>query len=132
MSVPCHEGPPATRGHFCSEPAVAGGGRYYCSLQATWSYRCFFNERFSTIYCLFIDQVADSFNDYLHLLYFWQRHLHIITLIYSLNLIVLIIPEQYFTFVARLNRFYYLDSLLTISLLILLLSFVIPLICRAY
>ena len=31
MSVPCHEGPPATRGHFCSEPAVAGGGRYYCS-----------------------------------------------------------------------------------------------------
>ena len=30
MSVPCHEGPPATRGHFCSEPAVAGGGRYYC------------------------------------------------------------------------------------------------------
>lgn len=24
MSVPCHEGPPATRGHFCSEPAVAG------------------------------------------------------------------------------------------------------------
>ena len=31
MSVPCHEGPPATRGHFCSEPAVAGGGRYYCT-----------------------------------------------------------------------------------------------------
>ena len=22
----------ATRGHFCSEPAVAGGGRYYCTL----------------------------------------------------------------------------------------------------
>ena len=31
MSIPCHEGPPATRGHFCSEPAVAGGGRYYCT-----------------------------------------------------------------------------------------------------
>ena len=31
MSVPCHEGPPATRGHFCSEPTVAGGGRYYCT-----------------------------------------------------------------------------------------------------
>ena len=30
MSVPCHEGPPATKGHFSSEPAVAGGGRYYC------------------------------------------------------------------------------------------------------
>ena len=32
MSVPCHEGPPATKGHFSSEPAVAGRGRYYCSL----------------------------------------------------------------------------------------------------
>ena len=31
MSVPCHEGPPATKGHFSSEPAVAGRGRYYCS-----------------------------------------------------------------------------------------------------
>ena len=30
MSIPCHEGPPATAGHICSEPAVAGGGRYYC------------------------------------------------------------------------------------------------------
>ena len=30
MSIPCHEGPPATAGHLCSEPAVAGGGRYYC------------------------------------------------------------------------------------------------------
>ena len=30
MSIPCHEGPPATAGHFCSEPAVAGDGRYYC------------------------------------------------------------------------------------------------------
>ena len=30
MSVPCHEGPPATKGHFPSEPAVAGRGRYYC------------------------------------------------------------------------------------------------------
>ena len=30
MSFPCHEGPPATAGHLCSEPAVAGGGRYYC------------------------------------------------------------------------------------------------------
>ena len=30
MSVPCHEGPPATKGHFSSEPAVAGRGRYYC------------------------------------------------------------------------------------------------------
>ena len=30
MSIPCHEGPPATTGHLCSEPAVAGGGRYYC------------------------------------------------------------------------------------------------------
>ena len=29
MSVPCHEGPPATKGHFSSEPAVAGRGRYY-------------------------------------------------------------------------------------------------------
>ena len=33
MSVPCHEGPPATKGHFSSEPAVAGRGRYYCSTQ---------------------------------------------------------------------------------------------------
>ena len=31
MSVPCHEGPPATKGHFSSEPAVAGRGRYYCT-----------------------------------------------------------------------------------------------------
>ena len=31
MSVPCHKGPPATKGHFSSEPAVAGRGRYYCS-----------------------------------------------------------------------------------------------------
>ena len=31
MSVPCHEGPPATKGHFSSEPAVAGRGRYYCN-----------------------------------------------------------------------------------------------------
>ena len=31
MSVPCHEGPPATEGHFSSEPAVAGRGRYYCT-----------------------------------------------------------------------------------------------------
>ena len=31
MSVPCHEGPPATKGHFSSEPAMAGHGRYYCS-----------------------------------------------------------------------------------------------------
>ena len=31
MSIPCHEGPPATAGHLCSEPAVAGGGRYYCT-----------------------------------------------------------------------------------------------------
>ena len=30
MSIPCHEGPPATKGHFSSEPAVAGRGRYYC------------------------------------------------------------------------------------------------------
>ena len=30
MSVPCHEGPPATKGHISSEPAVAGRGRYYC------------------------------------------------------------------------------------------------------
>ena len=28
MSIPCHEGPPATKGHFSSEPAVAGRGRY--------------------------------------------------------------------------------------------------------
>ena len=32
MSIPCHEGPPATAGHLCSEPAVAGGGRYYCTM----------------------------------------------------------------------------------------------------
>ena len=31
MSVPCHEGPPATKSHFSSEPAVAGRGRYYCT-----------------------------------------------------------------------------------------------------
>ena len=31
MPVPCHEGPPATKGHFSSEPAVAGRGRYYCT-----------------------------------------------------------------------------------------------------
>ena len=31
MFVPCHEGPPATKGHFSSEPAVAGRGRYYCT-----------------------------------------------------------------------------------------------------
>ena len=31
MSVPCHEGPHATKGHFSSEPAVAGRGRYYCT-----------------------------------------------------------------------------------------------------
>ena len=31
MSAPCHEGPPATKGHISSEPAVAGRGRYYCS-----------------------------------------------------------------------------------------------------
>ena len=41
MSVPCHEGPPATKGHFSSEPAVAGRGRYYCSgnarLLARWN-----------------------------------------------------------------------------------------------
>ena len=30
ISVPCHEGPPATTGHFRSEPEVAAGGRYYC------------------------------------------------------------------------------------------------------
>ena len=30
MSVPCHEGPPATKSHISSEPAVAGRGRYYC------------------------------------------------------------------------------------------------------
>ena len=35
MSVPCHEGPPATKGHFSSEPAVAGGGRYYCTTTTT-------------------------------------------------------------------------------------------------
>ena len=35
MSVPCHEGPPATKGHFSSEPAVAGRGRYYCSGYST-------------------------------------------------------------------------------------------------
>ena len=34
MSVPCHEWPPATRGHFCSEPAVAGGFRYYCIVKS--------------------------------------------------------------------------------------------------
>ena len=28
---PCHEGPPATRGHFGSEPAVSPRGRYYCT-----------------------------------------------------------------------------------------------------
>ena len=33
MFVPCHEGPPATKGHFSSEPAVAGRGRYYCTLK---------------------------------------------------------------------------------------------------
>ena len=33
MSVPCHERPPATKGHFSSEPAVAGRGRYYCSTE---------------------------------------------------------------------------------------------------
>ena len=33
MSVPCHERPPATKGHFSSEPAVAGRGRYYCSMK---------------------------------------------------------------------------------------------------
>ena len=37
MSVPCHEGPPATKGHFSSEPAVAGGGRYYCSADSNIS-----------------------------------------------------------------------------------------------
>ena len=31
ISVPCHEGPPATRGHFRSEPEVAARGRYYCT-----------------------------------------------------------------------------------------------------
>ena len=31
ISVPCLEGPPATKGHFSSEPAVAGRGRYYCT-----------------------------------------------------------------------------------------------------
>ena len=35
MSVPCHEGPPATKGHFSSEPAVAGRGRYYCTSNYT-------------------------------------------------------------------------------------------------
>ena len=30
ISIPCHEGPPATRGHFCSEPEMAARGRYYC------------------------------------------------------------------------------------------------------
>ena len=35
MSVPCHEGPPATKGHFSSEPAVAGRGRYYCTMKQT-------------------------------------------------------------------------------------------------
>ena len=39
---PCHEGPPATRGHFGSEPAVSLRGRYYCSCflfvgQSRWS-----------------------------------------------------------------------------------------------
>ena len=42
MSVPCHEGPPATRGHFCSEPAVAGGGRYYCITIV--SYKLFYSN----------------------------------------------------------------------------------------
>ena len=36
MSVPCHEGPPATKGHISSEPAVAGRGRYYCSINAKY------------------------------------------------------------------------------------------------
>ena len=36
MSSPCHEGPPATAGHLCSEPAVAGGGRYYCTNQSNF------------------------------------------------------------------------------------------------
>ena len=27
----CHEGPPATRGHFRSETEVAARGRYYCN-----------------------------------------------------------------------------------------------------
>ena len=30
ISVPCHEGPPATRGHFRSELEVAARSRYYC------------------------------------------------------------------------------------------------------
>ena len=34
MSIPCHEGPPATKGHFSSEPAVAGRGRYYCTIMS--------------------------------------------------------------------------------------------------
>ena len=38
MSIPCHEGPPATAGHLCSEPAVAGGGRYYCIRVLNYNY----------------------------------------------------------------------------------------------
>ena len=34
ISVPCHEGPPATKGHFRSEPEVAARGRYDCMLSA--------------------------------------------------------------------------------------------------
>ena len=35
MSVPCHERPPATEGHFSSERALAGRGRYYCTRKVT-------------------------------------------------------------------------------------------------
>ena len=50
ISVPCHEGPPATRGHFCSEPEVAARGRYYCTSFDIYGY----------FFCLFAVHITNQ------------------------------------------------------------------------
>ena len=51
MSIPCHEGPPDTAGHLCSEPAVAGGGRYYCTYITPIIVYCDFNMQYGDPTC---------------------------------------------------------------------------------
>ena len=63
-----------------------------------------FSDRFNLIYSI---NHFDDFHSmiFLHLLYFYRPHLLIITLFYSVSLIILIIPEQYLTFAAPLTSF---------------------------
>ena len=48
ISVPCHEGPPATKGHFRSEPEMAARGRYYCTLKLYARYKNYPRKSAST------------------------------------------------------------------------------------